>query len=403
MKTSFGFSRFAAGFSNRKPALGLAAMAGVALLSGCASLPNSGPTANEVISSEREQVAKMGFTLVDVTADTMPVSERAALMQTSGLEALAHDGRVDLLGPGDVLSVSIFEVGVSLFGGQANIGEGGTRVFDPTAKTEALRGVVVDDAGYIALPYIGRIKAAGRTTEDVRQQIIRGLRGKSQAPQALVSISENVTNTILVGGLVADPGRQRLSLGRERLLDAIAGAGGVKSPASWQNAVVRFTRDGKTAEAYYNQITPGSPADLQLLPGDRLDIVHMERTFTVFGAAGKVAEVPFQTENVSLADAVARAGGPNSQEADPTGVFVFRFVPDATAPNGERPVIYRINLLKPSSYFLAQRFMMRDKDVIYIANARFNKTRQVVQVINMLFSPVLQGLILADRVNRAGN
>ncbi|MEJ7925422.1 polysaccharide biosynthesis/export family protein [Sphingobium sp. AN641] len=398
MKNMLPAPRKAARRDGRVSWRAIAAVALLAPLGACASLPASGPTANQVVKGEREQANALGFTLIDVTADTIPESERAALVSTAPIEALARPGRVDLLGPGDVLQVSIFEVGVSLFGGAASIGEASeATTFDPTARSQQMQGVIVGDDGYISLPYIGRIRAAGRTTEQVRQQVVRGLAGKSQAPQALVSVVENVTNTVLIGGLVAEPGRQRLSLGRERLLDAIAGAGGLKDPASWQNAVVRFTRDGKTAEAYYNKIAPGSAADLQLLPGDRIDIIHMERSFTVFGAAGAVSEVPFRTENVSLSDAVARAGGPSEQSADPTGVFIFRFVPDATAPNGERPVIYRIDLMKPSSYFLSQRFMMRDKDVLYVANARFNQTRKMVEVMNMLFSPILQARAVARR------
>ena len=52
------------------------------------------------------------------------------------------------------------------------------------------------------------------------------------------------------------------------------------------------------------------------------------------------------------------------------------------------PVVYRLNLDKPSSYFLAQRFAMRDKDVIYIANAKINQTRKLVELFNLLFTPV---------------
>ncbi|WP_233503476.1 hypothetical protein [Sphingomonas psychrotolerans] len=51
------------------------------------------------------------------------------------------------------------------------------------------------------------------------------------------------------------------------------------------------------------------------------------------------------------------------------------------------PVIYRLNMLRPESYFVSQRFAMRNGDVIYIANARSNQAAKLVQIINQLFSP----------------
>ena len=34
--------------------------------------------------------------------------------------------------------------------------------------------------------------------------------------------------------------------------------------------------------------------------------------------------------------------------------------------------------------------MMHDKDVIYVANARANQTRKVVEIFNLLTSPFIQ-------------
>lgn len=358
----------------------------------CSSVPSSGPSAGQLFKSEKAEADKIGFSIIDVSSDTLPAPELAELSATSGLEQLARPGRVDLLGPGDVLSVNIYEVGVSLFGSASTIGGGGGSGQSSSVgvKDQAMQGVTVDEAGYITLPYIGRIAAAGRTTEDVRRAIIAGLRGKSQAPQALVTVNENVTNTVTVGGLVSDPGRQRLSLARERILDAVAAAGGIKEPATQATAILRFTRGGVTSETYLAQLVPGSAADLQLLGGDRIEILQHDRSYTVFGAAGKVSEIKFEKARLSLSDAVARAGGPDAQQADPANVFIFRYQQDPTAPNAERPSVYRLDMTRPSSYFLSQRFMMHDKDVIYVANARANQTRKVVEIFNLLTSPFIQ-------------
>ena len=385
--------------STRRPVRALVALLCCSVAS-CASLPHSGPDAGQIIAGERKEALQLGFKVVDLNADSLPPTTGAALMTPDQLTALAGaTGRVDLVGPGDVLSITVFEVGVTLFGGNASLG-GATGVVsgatpDPTARAQALSGVVVREDGSIALPYIGRLAVAGRTTGEIERMVVQRLRGLSQSPQVVVTVAQNVHNTVLVSGFVARPGRQQLSLERERLLDAIAAAGGVGVSGGPENTVVRVRRRGQSAEAYLAAITSGDAGDIILLPGDRIDVIRRPRTFSVFGAANKVAQVPFPSASVSLMEAIAQAGGPDDNRANPSAVFVFR--DNAPPPDIEgqsrpavagSPVVYRLNLDKPSSYFLAQRFAMRDKDVVYIANAKINQTRKLVELFNLLFTPV---------------
>jgi polysaccharide export outer membrane protein len=52
-------------------------------------------------------------------------------------------------------------------------------------------------------------------------------------------------------------------------------------------------------------------------------------------------------------------------------------------------------MLLPSSYFLSQRFAVRDKDVVYIANARSNRPAKLIGIINQLFSPFVTARAIA--------
>jgi polysaccharide export outer membrane protein len=382
-----------------------AALAGLMACSvaGCASLPSSGPTARQVVAGEREDASALGFKVVELTAGTLPGADQVPLMSPTALAALDQPGRVDLIGAGDVLSISVFEVGVTLFGGNSQLGSGvggtagaaGAASFDPSARAQTLSGVVVRDDGTIQLPYMGRLQVAGHTTAEVERMVVGRLRGLSQAPQALVTTAQNIHNTVLVSGSVARPGRQQLTLARERLLDAIAAAGGVGTGGGPENTVVRLRRGDRAAEVYLAAIDSGGPADLVLLPGDRIDVLRRPRTFSVFGATGRVAQISFPSASVSLAEAIAQAGGPDDLRADPTAVFVFRdnapppdVQGDSRPATAGSPMVFRLNLNRPSSYFLAQRFAMRDKDVVFIANARINQTRKLVELFNLLFTPV---------------
>ena len=362
----------------------------------CQTLPHSGPTAGQVIDGERKEADQLGFKVVDLNASTLPDGGAVALMSSSQLAALDRQGRVDLIGAGDVLSITVFEVGVTLFGGAASLGSGVAGASpDPTARAQSLNGVTVRDDGSIALPYVGRLQVAGQTSGAVERMIVQKLRGLSQSPQVLVAVAQNIHNTVLVSGYVARPGRQQLTLGRERLLDAIASAGGVGVSGGPENTVVRVRRGDVVAEAYLAAIESGGAGDITLLPGDRIDVIRRPRTFAVYGATNRVSQISFPSASLSLAEAVAQAGGPDDNRADPTAVFVFRDNAPPPDLQGQSrgaitgsPIVYRLNFDKPSSYFIAQRFAMRDKDVILIANAKLNQTRKLIELFNLLFTPV---------------
>ena len=359
-----------------------AAASALALLSGCAALPSSGPTAGEISRGARDQ-NQLGFKIVDIDGplvEKINAEAAAADAAQPTLSSLAQDGRNDVIGVGDDLSIGIYEVGISLFGSS----EGSGGVIDPAARAQTFPDVLVAGDGTIKLPYIGTLKVEGRTPSEVQTMIVRALKGKSQSPQALVAIKTNIASTVYVAGDVHAPGRFNLSLQRERLLDAIALAGGATNSA--EDTVVRFNRGTHFLEERLGRIRSGAADDLVLIPGDRVELLKRPRSFISLGATGKVEQTDFATGDLSLAEAVARAGGPTDSVADPSAVFLFRYTPAAPGAE-ERPVIYRLNLLQPASYFLSQRFAVRDKDVIYIANAAANRPAKMVNIINQLFSP----------------
>lgn len=366
-----------------------ATIAAVLLLAGCASLPSSGPTAKEIVRATAPDRNAIGMRIVAVNGDVLAnvlAQAGGADARLAGLAALARPGRNDVVGPGDQLDISVFEVGVSLFGA----GRVSTDGFDPSAQGQRFPAVTVDRAGMIRLPYAGTVQAAGKTPNEIAATVERAYHGKSQTPQVVVSVRGNVSATVFVSGDVRRPGRLELSLQNERLLDAIATAGGTVSPMP--DMLVRFTRDGAQIEERLDRVLAGAPDDLVLVPGDRVELIRRPRSYVVLGAANRPAQVQFEQTDLTLAEAVARAGGPNDGSANPRAVFLFRYdPPDPTQPvaaaTAPRPTIYQLNLMEPASYFIAQRFPMRDKDVLYVSNAAINRTGKLVGIINQLFSP----------------
>jgi polysaccharide export outer membrane protein len=358
-------------------------VAGGLALAGCSTLPSSGPTSSDINAALKKH-NDIGFTIVDI--DAAATAKLASLAPADGgLARLTRPGRIDTLGPGDVLTIGIYEVGVTLFqGGSGSAGEGGQ--FNPSARSTVLDDVLVDSSGSIVLPYVGKLRVADKTPAEVARMIERGLRGLSQRPQAQVGVKLNAHNNYYILGDVRTPGKFPLSLPEERLIDALARAGGATIQPD--DAVVRVTREGQSAETRLSAIDAGGPQNIALLPGDRVQVFTRPRTFLAFGSTTKVSQIPFSTNDLSLAEAIARIAGPNENSADAAAVYLFRYDKTAAMPGGQ-PIIYRLNMLRAESYFLSQRIGMRDKDVIYIASAKSNQPGKLAAILGQLFSPLV--------------
>jgi len=360
------------------------------LLAGCAGLPAGGPTVGQVLRPNAETLGAP-IRVVDVAA--LPLAPLAALPPAPVAAWPIGDGAGldSRILAGDTLGVTIFEIGVTLFApgaGQGGALPGGATP-PPGAAGQALPPLFVGSDGAVSIPYAGRITAAGRTPREVEAEIEARLRGRSQAAQVVVTVGRGPASSIVVSGDVKLPGRQPVTLAGERLTDAIAQAGGPAQRSA--DTVVRLTRAGRGAERRLDQLVVGGAEDVRLASGDRIELIRRARSFTVLGATRTVAEIAFDSDRLTLAEAVARAGGPLDERADARGVFLFRF----EVENGvEVPVIYRLDLLNPQSYFAAQRFLMREKDVLFVANARSSSVQKFLTLLNLLVSPALNTAVL---------
>jgi polysaccharide export outer membrane protein len=367
-------------------------------LSGCSALPSSGPTAGEIESAQGADAAS-GFRVENITVETVTVHSGSSVGDTVKLPAANLSQNVDAIGPGDILQVTVFEVGTSLFNAMAagSMSASGASSLAPTAVGANLPLIQVDRDGVLTLPYVGKLNVAGKTPAEIQSLIAAGLKGKSQNPQVLVSVRERVWSVVTVMGEAKKPGQYPLIGPQQHLLDAIAAAGGTNELS--QDIVVRITRGDASGSVRLAAVSVASPDNVLLLPQDRIELLYRPLSFSVFGAAGKVSEVPFQGPTVSLAQAVARIGGPLDQQADPSAVFVFRYnqaALDGTPEQGAKPVAYRLDMTNPESYFLAQRFEMHPRDVIYIANARSNQPTKLIQILGLFFSPAYSAKVLSQ-------
>lgn len=367
-------------------AMRIAIVTAVLTLCGCAGLPSSAPTASQVVGP----AGAGNIAVIDIT----PTTPSGLAARQKDLPAWTISDGASTAGvilPGDVLTISVFEVGYSLFGasdggpGEGRNGKGSARNFPPFR---------VPETGVIDFPYAGQIPIAGLTPTAAAGRIERGLRGKSQFPQVVAAFEPGPGHTIMIDGEVARPGRVPLSEASERLLDVVALAGGSKSRPA--DTVVKLTRSGEVSVARLDEIGAADRRNVVLTPGDHVELSREVRSVTVLGAARSVAEIAFDRSELTLDQALARAGGLNDDKADPTGVFIFRI--ERREEGGawvEKPVIYRLNLLDPTAYFAAQRFQMRERDVMLVANAKTNNLKKFVEMVNQLSTPLVTATVVS--------
>ncbi|WP_328804749.1 polysaccharide biosynthesis/export family protein [Sphingobium psychrophilum] len=355
----------------------------VALLAGCATLPSSGPTGKQIEKSAMAPKSGAPIKLVQIRAAAdVPIAPGNASPATLPDSAPTP---TDMVGPGDILDINIYEAGVTLFAGAANAGGAGQLMTTPGVQVQKLPPTRIDDLGDITIPYAGTMHVAGLTTGEIEATIRNSLRRLSQNPQVLVTLSETITNSIIIGGEVAKPGRLVLQTNRESLSDVVALAGGYRGNA--RDLTLRVMRGSSSVDVRVNDLAENPALDVRIHPGDRLMLINSPRTYSILGASGRVEQMPFSRSSVSLAEAVAGAGGINSALGDPAAIFLFRYVRDEQ--DREVPMVYHLNMMQTGSYFLAQKFIMQDKDVLYFGNAAANQPSKLIQLISQLFSPIL--------------
>ncbi len=364
---------------------GMVILIAALVLGGCATLPTSGPTGREVQRGASNPRNAVKFQIVELTSfDALPPAPSQPAVFKPDFAAPP----TDLIGPNDQLDITIYEVGVTLFGGNASVVTGmRTDGIEASSRPEKF-AVRVNDQGYIALPYVGQIRAAGLRSSELATVIRRAYKGMSQDPQVLVALRDTIRNSVIIGGEVARPGRLPLQTNRETLSEVIALSGGYRSDA--KDLAVRVERLGAETEFRLSDVLTGKLTDMKIYPGDKISVVRAPRSFSVLGAAGRVEQIPFSGPAVNLAEALATAGGANPNAGDAKAIFVFRFVQTEGQP--EKPVVYHLNMMNPGGYLLSQRFAMRDKDVIYVGNAAANQPSKLIQLVSQVFGPVVTAI-----------
>jgi polysaccharide export outer membrane protein len=183
----------------------------------------------------------------------------------------------------------------------------------------------VSSTGDLTLPLVGRIHVAGKTTEQLENELTDKLAAYIRNPAVTVYISEFRSGTVTIEGAVEKPGRFQTE-GKKTLLGVLMMAGGVKSPGPTLK-VTRASKYGPIPLAgarkalvgdttsieisITDALDAGSPAaNLIMEPEDVVSVSIVQRLVYILGEVNRGGAVELVTQDsVSIVQVLAAAGG----------------------------------------------------------------------------------------------
>lgn len=358
-------------------------------LAACNPFPSSGPTELQVGGRAVQTTAAEAdfrYELVQIAPIVTDVLARRGAPLSMGSmpgPTQAPQIRVRI---GDVVGLSIFEASA---GGLFIPNDAGSRA----GNFVQLPNQTVDQSGNISVPYAGQIPAHGRTLKEIEERIVERLRNRAIEPQAVATVVDQRSGQIAILGDVNAPTRYALGATGDRMLDAIARAGGPRSQG-WQSWV-SLQRGSQKHTVNFLTLVSDPRSNIYVRPGDVIYLYAEQRSFVVVGATGVNGQINFDAERLSLTEAIGKSGGLLDDRANPGATYLFRMEDRAALnemgvdlsawPPGQKtiPVVYHANLSNGGEYLLGTRVPMKNKDVLFVSNAATVEIAKVMQFIRL--------------------
>ncbi|KPX54217.1 Polysaccharide export protein [Pseudomonas amygdali pv. photiniae] len=321
-------------------------------LQGCAFAPGQHMTPDDVTTVKPDEPRAQ---LVEVTPKSLQQQQQRATADAKALPQALLDYKTPeyVIGAGDTLLVTVFEHPELTAPGSQDQLDANTRE-------------VLND-GTLYFPYVGRIRASGRTVSEVREQLRMGLAPQYTEVKVDVKVLRYNSQRILLSGSFKVPGPQPITNIPLSLVQAVSVAGVDLTDANLAGLTLR--RDGRD---YLIDIDSLNRKDSQLSriflkDGDYLHLNSNSRNkIYVLGEVRNPQVISFGNTRLTLLEALGNSGGLSPDSADGDAVYVIRGAENFAEATS---TVYHLNARKPTAYLLAGQFELKAQDVVFVGPA----------------------------------
>lgn len=398
-----------------RPARALTVALLASTVGGCAFVSGTGPTASQIrgagedVAVDRDP-ARARYAVVDVDLPVARALHAAPTVQPASFFADTPPDRPQLtIGTGDEVAVTIVNTS------QAGFVNFAQSTVSPLATTSLPPQPVMAD-GRISVPPLGRIAASGRTPQQLERELREQLGDVLVDPSVIVRLTDRRNRQVAVMGGAVQAGYYPILAEETRVLDVLGaagvstsasvGGGGATAPNAPEELVLTLNRGGVERQVRLDRFLADPALNVRVRPGDVIRLEPAERRFTLLGALGANGDYGYVDTSLTLAQALARGGGLVNQQAARNGVFLYRSTPRedleelASEPLALRadlvPTVYSFDFSQPDVMLAAQRFEMRDGDMVYVPDSPLSELSKVLGAFNAGLSTASRIAVITD-------
>ncbi|WP_426269924.1 polysaccharide biosynthesis/export family protein [Dyella kyungheensis] len=236
----------------------------------------------------------------------------------------------------------------------------------PQQQTLA-NGRLVRSDGTLFYPYVGELKVAGLTIEELRKAISVKLAQYVEDPQVDVNVIGYGSQRVTMLGAFVKTDPQPITAIPTTLAQAL-GAATINTEQADLSGLV-LSRDGHDYPIDLDALNTNKPIaqDIYLKAGDRIFLPYNDRHEAyVIGEVNRPMALTFKTTDLTLTQALGRAGGLNPTTSKGKAVYVIRGIGDLENTKG---TVYQLDARSPDAFILADQFKVKPGDVVFVGAA----------------------------------
>ena len=332
-----------------------------ALLGGCVLAPGQHLSNGGML---RESDASRYFEVVPITPKLLAM-QHATAADAPAVPAALLDAQPQpyRIGAGDMLYITVWD--------HPEL----TAPAGPQQQT-AINSRLVRSDGTLYYPFVGEVKVAGMTLEELRKLIARKLAPYIPNPQVDVGITAYASQHVTLSGAFVNTTPQPITSVPLTLAQAVGAAKVDISDANLSGLVL--SRDGHDYPLDLDALEHSDhlASRIYLRPGDRIYLPHNDRKqIYLMGEVMQPRAFPYKTSAMNLTQALGLAGGLNPNTSNGSAVLVIRGVKDLEV---KPATVYELDAKSPAAFALADNFQVLPGDVVFVGAAGVTRWNRLV-------------------------